>query len=111
MILTTEQTERLEQAAKPLMDCLSSPEYHPHIQVIVTSTDAEIFESLARVKKEKDKLDDLFQLGKKLAWEECNKLPEGYDPYFFDDFINHSNKILKNMKKSLKKVRKLNERF
>jgi hypothetical protein len=49
MILTTDQTERLRIAAQPLMDFLNSSEFHPHIQVVVTSTDAEMMEGLAMV--------------------------------------------------------------
>lgn len=55
MTLTTEQTERLRIASQPLMILLNSPEFHPHIRVVVTSRDAEVFESLAKVNNEPDK--------------------------------------------------------
>jgi hypothetical protein len=48
MILTTDQIERLQIASQPLMYFLSDPEFHPHIKVTATSTDTEIFESLAQ---------------------------------------------------------------
>jgi len=49
MILTSEQAEQLRITAQPLMDFLNSTEFHPHIRVIVTSTEAEIVEGLATV--------------------------------------------------------------
>jgi len=49
MILTKEQIEELKEASKPLMKFLAE-NFHPHVKVIVDSTDAEFVEASARIK-------------------------------------------------------------
>lgn len=49
MILTKEQIKELEEASKPLMKFLAE-NFHPHVKVIVDSTDAEFLEASCRVK-------------------------------------------------------------
>lgn len=49
MILTKEQIQQFEEAAKPLIKLLAE-NHHPHVTVIVTSNSAEIVESSAMVK-------------------------------------------------------------
>lgn len=51
MILTPEQVEQLNEAAKPLVKFLCD-NCHPHVYVIVEPTGAELVEGLARVKIE-----------------------------------------------------------
>lgn len=48
MILTPEQVNELEEAAKPLMKYLAD-NFHPHVKVIVESNNAELVEGLATV--------------------------------------------------------------
>jgi hypothetical protein len=48
MILTKEQIETLKEASKPLMKFLAE-NFHPHVKVIVDSTDAEFLEASARI--------------------------------------------------------------
>lgn len=43
-----EQTDKLKQAAIPLLKLLSE-EYHPHCKVILTSTSVEIVEGLINI--------------------------------------------------------------
>lgn len=49
MILTKEQREQLEEAAKPLMKFLSE-NFHPHVHVTVDSNTAEFVEGVATVR-------------------------------------------------------------
>lgn len=49
MILTKEQIEQLEEAAKPLIKFLAE-NFHPHVKVIVEDDGAEILEGSATVK-------------------------------------------------------------
>jgi hypothetical protein len=48
MILTKEQKERFEKAARPLMKYLAQ-NYHPHVTVIVDGSRAEILEGSASI--------------------------------------------------------------
>jgi hypothetical protein len=48
MILSKEQLEELKEVSQPLMKFLAK-NFHPHVKVIVDSTDAEILEGSARV--------------------------------------------------------------
>ena len=50
MILSEKQLEELKKVSAPLVEFLNSVDFHPHIKVIVTSTDVEILESSALVK-------------------------------------------------------------
>ena len=51
MVLTKEQSEDLEEAARPLIKYLNNPEvFHPHIQVIVENNSVKLFElSVSRI--------------------------------------------------------------
>lgn len=51
MILSEEEVKSFHEATKPLIKYLSE-NHHPHVTVIVTSTNAEILESSASVKDE-----------------------------------------------------------
>ena len=51
MILTKKQIKEFEEASKPLIKFLND-NCHPHVAVIVTSTDAEILEGSASIKCE-----------------------------------------------------------
>ncbi len=51
MIIGNEKAEEMLNAAKPLMKWLSE-NTHPHCEVKVTSTDAELLEGVARMKTE-----------------------------------------------------------
>lgn len=48
MILTEEQRKELLEVSKPLMKFLAE-NFHPHVKVIVDSTDAEFLEGSVRV--------------------------------------------------------------
>ena len=48
MILTKEQRDEFEKAARPLMEFLCK-EFHPHVTVIVTGSDAELSEGSCRI--------------------------------------------------------------
>ena len=47
MILTKEETERFDNAARPLIQYLAE-NHHPHMKVIVDCSSAEILESSRR---------------------------------------------------------------
>lgn len=49
MVLTDEQLKTFEEAAKPLIKWLNENSAHPHVNVIVSNTDAELLEGSARV--------------------------------------------------------------
>ncbi len=51
MILTPQQRDELREVSKPLVKFLCD-NFHPHVQVIVQPTGAEILEGLASVKIE-----------------------------------------------------------
>jgi len=54
MILTKEQTKRLEKASEPLIKFLNDVEiFHPHVRVIVNNGSAELVEGVARIINEK----------------------------------------------------------
>jgi hypothetical protein len=48
MILTKEQREDFEKAARPMMEYLGK-NYHPHVTVIIDNGRAEILESSASI--------------------------------------------------------------
>ena len=49
MILTKEQVQAFEEAAKPLIKFLND-NFHPHVTVLVTPSDAEILEGCASIR-------------------------------------------------------------
>lgn len=49
MILTKEQNEKFLEAAKPLIKFMNDECHHPHVSVVVTINEAELFEGVARV--------------------------------------------------------------
>lgn len=54
MILTKEQTKRLEKASEPLIKFLNNVEiFHPHVSVIVDNSSAVLVENVVKIINEK----------------------------------------------------------
>lgn len=56
MILTKEQIQQFEEAAKPLMKYLAE-NHHPHVKVIVRGASAELLEGLSSFHSDKFLID------------------------------------------------------